>query len=162
MVPLEVRNFGGICVDTTLWPLILWVSPAGRLPDAAPASALEYVLELWRRAPGTKSFMVTDLSLLKEPPPATQRRAAAQFMVLHEELQLRAALGGALVITSAAIRGVITAVFWMWPPPSSLKVFATRTEAILYGLDQLESHGGPLPPGLLELRRSLTNRLAVF
>lgn len=152
-----VRHFGGIRIDTRDWPLILWESPAERVPDAASMQALGWIQELWKTTPlGSKSFMVTDLSRMRDGAPASQRKHAADFMDQNRELQVRASAGGAIVAPSAIARGIITAVFWLKPSPVKSHVVATREEGLLYGIGVLESSGEPLPVNLRLLRVRLT------
>jgi hypothetical protein len=161
MVERLVREFGGIRIDTREWPIIIWESPERRLPDAAPAEALDYLVELMRATPpGVKTFSLTDLSRVKEAPPASQRKYAANHMERTRALQRRVCAGSAIVVTSAIVRGVITAVFWLKPPPVISKMVASREEGLRFGIDLLAAAAPPLPQNLRELRDRL-DRLAV-
>ena len=151
-----IRHFEGITVDATQWPFILWESPPRRVSDGAFADAMTWVGELSESTPpGEKSFMLTDLSRLEEAAPASQRKYAADFMNRHRDLIRRASAGAGIVAKSAVVRGGITAVFWIRPPPVETRVVATREEGILYGLEMLE-RACPLPAHLLALRAKLT------
>lgn len=153
---VTIREFGGIHVDTRDWPIIVWESPESRVPDTASAEALGWVEELWKRTPaGAKSFMLTDLSRMKEAAPASQRKYAADFMERNRALKLRASVGGAIVATSAIVRGLITAVFWLRPSPVETRVVTTRKDGLLLGLGLLEASCPPLPTNLLLLRTKL-------
>ena len=148
-----VRQFEGISIDCTLWPILVWESPARRVSDGATADALGHLEELWRTTPaGVKSFTLTDLSVMKEAAPASQRKYAAEFIKRNQELQLRASVGGAIVATSALVRGVLTAVFWLQRTTLETHLVATRAEGLIYGIDLLASAGSPLPQNLVELR----------
>ena len=152
-----VRHFEGISIDTTQWPLILWDSPPRRVSDRAFADAMTYVGELSRTTPpGERSFMLTDLSRLVEAAPASQRKYAADFMSEHRDLIRRVSAGAGIVAKSAVVRGGITAVFWIRPPPVETRVVATREEGILCGIEMIEKAGTPLPPHLLQLREKLS------
>ena len=141
--------------------MVLWDHPTERVSDTATVNALAYLEELWRRTPaGTKSFMVTDLSRMKLGAPASQRKTAAEFMARNDGLQRLASAGGAIVVASAMVRGVITAVFWIRPPPVPPKIVSSREEGYLYGLDLLAAAAPPLPSHLLAMRERLT-RIAV-
>jgi hypothetical protein len=151
-----VRQFAGIRIDTRNWPLIVWESPPERVPDAASTQALGWVEELWRTTPlGDKSFMLTDLSRMREGAPASQRKYAAEFMERNRDLQVRASAGGVIVAPSAITRGIITAVFWLKPSPVASKVVSTREEGLLYGIGVLESTCAPLPLNLQLMRARL-------
>jgi hypothetical protein len=53
------------------------------------------------------------------------------------------------------VRGVITAVFWIRPPPMPPKIVGSREEGYLVGLDLLAA-ASPLPGHLQEMRQRLT------
>jgi hypothetical protein len=155
MVPQTTRDFGGIRIDTTAWPLIVWNSPRDS-PHEAVMRALEYLVQVWKATPAdTKSFLVCDLSLQGRAPSASERREIASFLALHDKLQRKALLGGALVVSSAIVRGVITAVFWLRPPAVPQKAFGTRAQAVTHAIEQIERHAGVLPRELRELRQRM-------
>lgn len=159
----EVRQFEGIAIDCTQWPLVLWESPWHRVSDQSTVDALAWLEELWRTTPaGAKSFTLTDLSHVEEVAPASQRKYAAEFMDRNRELQRRASVGGAIVATSAAVRGAVTAVFWIRPPALDARVVATREEALAYGIDLLAKSCPPLPAHLRDLRDKLPAGLQSF
>jgi hypothetical protein len=154
----EIRHFEGIAIDTTQWPYILWDSPPRRVSDRAYADAMTWVEELSvATPPGEKSFMVTDLSRLEEAAPASQRKYAADFLNRHRDLIQRVSAGAAIVAKSAVVRGGITAVFWLRPPPVETRVVATREEGIRYGIEMIEKACPPLPPHLVALRAQLAS-----
>jgi hypothetical protein len=153
MIPREVSHFGAIRVDTSRWPLVFWDWPGERVADEVVGRCFDHMSQLWSNTPaGTRSFTVADLSLVKLAAPPTQRRLGAEFAGRNAHLIAKATLGGALVITSSIVRGTVTAVNWLRPPPSPVRVFATRTEAVLFGLDVIERDLGSLPPDLRLLR----------
>jgi hypothetical protein len=153
MTDRGTRRFGAITIDTTRWPVILWESPPHQVADSEAAEALAWLEELWRSTPaGSKSFTLTDLSGLKEAAPARQRKYAADFVKRNRELQLRASVGGAIVATSAFVRGMLTAVFWLQKTDLEARMVATRDEGLLYGIELLSGAGQPLPAELLTLR----------
>ncbi|HLK40663.1 MAG TPA: hypothetical protein VKU41_28115 [Polyangiaceae bacterium] len=151
-----LRDFDGITIDCTAWPVIVWQSPPERVSDRATADALGWLEELWRSTPaGSKSFTLTDLSTMREAAPASQRKYAADFMHRNRELQVRASVGGAIVATSALVRGVLTAVFWLERSTLPMRLVATREEGLVYGIDLLSSACPPVPAHLQELRATL-------
>lgn len=152
-----IRHFEGIMIDATRWPFILWESPPRRVSDRAFADAMTYVEALSKATPpGEKSFMLTDLSRLEEAAPASQRKYAADFLHRNRDLFQRVSAGAGIVAKSAIVRGGITAVFWIRPPPVETRVVATREEGTLYGIAMIEKACGRLPPHLLEMRASLS------
>jgi hypothetical protein len=153
---LIVREFGGIRIDSRQWPLVTFDQPEHKVTDAATMEALDFLTGLMGDVgPREKIFLLVDLSQSKEAAPASQRKAAAQHSARHEELQKRTVVGSGIVITSAVMRGVITAVFWIRPPSIPTKLVASRDEALRYGLDLLEAHLSMLPPNLQQLRNQV-------
>jgi hypothetical protein len=152
----RVRFFEGISIDCTRWPLILWESPSVRVSDESSGAALGWLEELWRTTPaGTKSFTLLDLSRMQEIAPATQRKYAAEFMDRNRNLQRRASVGGAIVATSALVRGAITAVFWLRSPAVETRVVPTREAGLDYGFHRLATSSAALSLRLRDLRAKL-------
>ncbi|MGH7438173.1 MAG: hypothetical protein ACRENE_21015 [Polyangiaceae bacterium] len=147
-----VRRFGGITIDCTQWPVIVWEMPPARVEDRATEEALTWLEEIWRSTPaGVKSFTLTDLSGMKEAAPASQRKYAAEFQKRNRELQVRASVGGAIVATSTLVRGVLTAVFWLQRSALETHVVASREEALAYGVGLLTRAGQVVPAELRHL-----------
>jgi hypothetical protein len=153
MVPRGVSHFGAITVDTSRWPLVFWDWPGEREEDGVVFRCFDHMSQIWSSTPaGTRSFTVVDLSRVKLGAPPTQRRAGAEFASRNASLIAKVTFGGALVITSPPVRGTVTAVNWLRPPPAPVSAFATRAEAVLFGLDVLERETGTLSPDLRLLR----------
>ena len=153
MVERGVSEFGGITIDCTQWPVIVWESPAQRVDDHSTEDALGWLEEIWRSTPaGVKSFTLTDLSAMKEAAPASQRKYAAEFQKRNRELQVRASVGGAIVATSTLVRGVLTAVFWLQKSALEMHVVASREEGLVYGVELLANAGQTVPPQLRHLQ----------
>jgi hypothetical protein len=152
MARLVVCDFGGIRIDSMQWPLVTWSAHGLRTTDAELVEALDHVKELMEEvASGEKIFVLTDLSRSKAAS-ASQRKVGAEFSARSAALQRRTVVGNAFVITSAVVRGVVTAVSWLRSSPVPTKVVATREEGLHFGLDLLEAHLSPLPPHLRALR----------
>jgi hypothetical protein len=162
MVAAIMRDFGGLKVDTTDWPIILMEFPERRLSDKDFHEGLAYVEQLWRECQrmGLKSFHVVDLTLIREIAPASQRKHAAEWIKSTEALVRLASLGGACVTPSSILRGIVTAILWIYRPPNPTEFFATRQQAVLHALAQLEAARVPLPQRLVDLRARLAAQLA--
>jgi hypothetical protein len=153
MIGRGVQRFGGITIDCAQWPIIVWEMPAQRVEDKATEDALACLEQIWRSTPaGVKSFTLTDLSVMNEAAPASQRKYAAEFQKRNRELQVRASVGGAIVATSTLVRGVLTAVFWLQRSALDTHVVASREEALAYGIGLLTSAGQAVPPELRHLQ----------
>jgi hypothetical protein len=155
--PTTIREFGGIRVHRTHWPIIVLEFPEKRIADTEFHDALEYVETLMRECQrsGQKSFQVTDLTRIREIAPASQRRYAGEWVKEMAPLIRVASIGGADVTPSSILRGLITAIHWIQRPPTPTAVFATRSEAYLHAIGELERALGALPPNLGALRKHL-------
>ncbi len=138
-VPQVLCEFGGIQVDTRGWPILLLAFPDKPFSDACLVDALMYIEGLLE--PETKSFQITDASLVRWLPPATQRKYAADWAKRNDLLFRRRSVGGANVITSALVRGVFTAIHWFKAPPTPTVFVATREAAMAHALRALDAAG---------------------
>ncbi|MCH2110585.1 MAG: hypothetical protein MK135_14780, partial [Polyangiaceae bacterium] len=68
----------------------------------------------------------------------THRRILADWNRRHAEELQKYRRGVALVSRSAALRGMLTAVYWLFPPPYPHKMTNTLREAIDWARTQLE------------------------
>jgi hypothetical protein len=150
MVDTGDRDFGGIRVTRGDWPIILIEFPAKRVDDAAFKAMLANNEALMSEAKsrGEKLFFISDLTLMRELTPASQRKATAQWVERTFDLGRAASVGAAHVTPSAVLRGLFTAVFWVKPPPTPAVFVATRGEAIVRAAQVLEAAGQRLPSRL--------------
>ncbi len=163
MNPAEPRadqSFEGIRISAADWPVVLVEFPEKRVADASLHSALGHLESLMRDAASARErlFILTDIGAMREIAPASQRRYTAEWMKRVEPLSRISAVGGATVTPSSILRGILTAVFWIQPPIGTMVTAATRHEAMLKGIQALESKGVRLPPRLVAYRdgRSLS------
>lgn len=158
MVARVVRDFGGIRIETTEWPIILMVMPEHRLQDPDVQSAVMHLEQLMLECQRDKEkcVQVTDASAMTQLPPASQRKITGEWMKKTAQLQRDVSLGGANVTPSSIVRGIVTAVSWIQKPPTPVKYFATRREAMLQAFAWLEEGRVLLPPSLQQLRDKLT------
>mgnify|MGYP001213541454 CR=1 FL=1 len=150
----EDRAFGEIRVATVDWPIVLTEFPEKRVPDATLQSALAYLEWLMTDAKKSseKLFFITDLTAMREITPANQRQFTAEWMKRNTALSRDISVGGATVTPSSILRGIITALFWLQQPPTPSFSTATRHEAMLKGIELLQSHGVLLSPRLVAYR----------
>jgi hypothetical protein len=154
MSPQALRDFNGIQVDESDWPIIVTVFPERRVSDAALHGVLGHLESLMHHAQkrGEKLFFITDLTLMREITPASQRRFTADWLQLTATLQRTASVGAAHVTPSAILRGIITAVFWFQKPPTETVFVATRDEAVRTAIEFYEK-AGLSPPSIRRPRR---------
>jgi hypothetical protein len=154
LVARLVRDFGGIRIETTEWPIILMVMPEHRLQDADVQSAVMHLEQLMLECQRDKEkcVQVTDASAMTQLPPASQRKITGEWLKKTVSLQREVSLGGANVTPSAIIRGIITAIHWFHKPETPVVFVSTRDEAMLQAIRWLEQGRVTLPPRVRELR----------
>jgi hypothetical protein len=74
--------------------------------------------------------------------PATQRQALAEHLKRFGELSERWYGGAALIVPSAWLRGLVTAVTWVSPPRFPYQLFAESLEAESWAKKQLAAKRG--------------------
>jgi hypothetical protein len=160
MVARVVREFGGIRVDTTDWPVFVFELPVFALADSDIVLAFAYIEQIWRECQRNreKCSLITDASRPQALPPASQRKIAGDWAKGTAELQKIVSVGGACVTPSSIIRGIITAILWIYKPETPVAFFATRDEAMLQAIQWLDEAGVKLPPRLRELRAVLKTK----
>jgi hypothetical protein len=154
MADREDRVFGAIQLVSADWPIVWYQFPAGRVPDRELQSCLAHLEALMNEAARgrEKLFFITDISQMRDMPPAHQRHFTAEWLKRTEGLARMASVGSAHVTPSVLLRGILTAVFWISPPNTPSTFVATREEAMLRGIRLLEAEGARLPPRLVSYR----------
>jgi hypothetical protein len=154
-----VREFGGLRVETTEWPIIVMVMPEHHFSDQDVQAALVHLEQVMIecRNDREKCVQVTDASRMHALPPASQRKITGEWIKKTVDLQKAVSLGGVNVTPSAIIRGIITAIHWFHKPETPVAFVATRNEAMLQAMVWLEQARVVLPPRLRELREKLTS-----
>ncbi len=150
MIPHGLREFGELTVQSGDWPIIVTDFPEGHVSDEDLQGMLGHLEELMREAEARREriFFVTDITRMRQHPPASQRKLTAEWMTRTFGLGRIASAGAAHVTPSALLRGLITAVSWVQPPPQPQVCVATRDEAIAHGIETLKAIGALLPPRL--------------
>ncbi|MET0385823.1 MAG: hypothetical protein ABW321_07685 [Polyangiales bacterium] len=92
------------------------------------------------RARGHKLVDILDIRKAATPSP-TQRRLQTDWNREHEQLLRDTLLGFTFVVSSAVMRGVITAVFWIKPLPVPHAVHTELEEAVHWSLDRCRDAG---------------------
>ena len=132
-----------IIADYDHWPLAVWRFDDDNYTDD---EVMRWLTEdvgkaLQRNEPfGVIQDMKETLSTI------SQRSMAAKFVKENRE-PFQNLLAAAYVVDSRAVRGIITAIFWMVPPPYPYKVFAKVGDAIDWVSAQLKK-AGITPPKL--------------
>ena len=69
---------------------------------------------------------------------AKDRRRVSEHITANRERVRRTVRGIAIVTPSAVKRGIITAVFWLSPPPTEHRIFDNVNDAIRWAAGQVE------------------------
>lgn len=136
-------------VDDSGWPLV-----RVRFPQTITDEAWSEYLGVLERFPDRREPYVTLTDGRGAPSPnASQRKLAAELIAREAERTKRWSVANAVVIDSALLRGVITAIEWAAPSPVPMKSFASLEEAAAW-LDARyrERTGAPLPKVASALR----------
>jgi hypothetical protein len=56
-----------------------------------------------------------------------------------------------MIFTNRVVRGALTALHWLFPPPTVTVTFGTRLEAYDWCIERLEETGVPVPQSVREL-----------
>lgn len=109
MMPVD----GSITIQDSLAPLYV-VTFTGKVSDHEFREYLSGLSALLSR-PGSRAFVFD--ARLALPSPASQRRMQAEWMKLNDAETRRNTLGLAFVVSSALVRGALTAILWVQPLP---------------------------------------------
>lgn len=134
-------------IDDTHFPLVFLTCPREITP--------EFMVEFERGfeslfARKSKYVMVCDLCAVAKVPDALMRRRLADVLNRPDfkERQASYQVGSANLIDSAPIRAALTALLWIWHPPSPMATPATRADAIKWSLERLREERVPIPASL--------------
>lgn len=113
-------------VDESRWPLAIFESPGARHPGEIDQDS--FYVELDRLLAKGERFAT--LHDLRGTRPDAKRRRRFTDWASANEATLKARLAAhAVVVDSAFLRGIITAVLWMTAPPCPMRVFDDRGAA---------------------------------
>jgi len=113
-------------LDDKSWPICTMVFQGKPTDENFDSYLEEFGRHLGR--PGKRVYLM-DLSRASATS-SKQRRKQAQFFKDYETLLGDRCLGNAIVTDSAIIRGIITAVNWIYPPPHPHKICKTHEEGL--------------------------------
>lgn len=115
-------------------PLYRWTFPEETTDEELDACLR--ARERWATRAHYHVAWVIDLSHITKAP-AKQRQAFGQHLKRFEEFNVRWNVGSALIVPSAWLRGLVTAVFWISPPKFPNKLFWDPLEAEAWAKKQL-------------------------
>lgn len=129
-------------VDDRFFPLVVNTIPERLRAEDLPRFFARSEEVLRRREP---YVTISDTTATREIPNASVRRALADWNTKVEPLMKQYTLGSAIVITSPLVRGGLTALFWLAPPPYPQEVVATVEQALEVVSRFYGASGRPLP-----------------
>jgi hypothetical protein len=117
-------------------PIYEWTFP----PEASDEELMGFVeaREDWATRAHYPVAWVVELSNLTRAN-AKQRRMFAEHLKRFEGHDMLWNGGSALIVPSAWVRGLVTAVFWISPPKFPHQAFAQRTDALEWAQLQLDA-----------------------
>jgi hypothetical protein len=111
--------------DASDWPIVVCVQEGEFSMEDAEAQISSYEEALARRAP---HVVIIDARRARVIVPATRKRFAQ--WVKGREVDLASYRLGTVTITSSpVVRGVLSAIYWVSPPPYPHTVVASRADA---------------------------------
>lgn len=131
-------------IDDRYFPLVVNIIPERIRAEHLPAFFAKSEAILLRRQP---YVTITDASACRELPNAMVRKELADWSKKFDPLMKRYTAGSAIVITSSLVRGGLTALFWLAPPPYPQQVVATLPEAIDVVRGYYAAAGHTVPEG---------------
>jgi len=123
-------------ISHELMPIYRWTFPKEVTDEEL--SAVFRAREEWAPRVDYPVAWIVDLSNVIYAP-ATQRKAFAEHLKRFEAHGPRWNAGSALIVPSAWLRGLVTAVFWLSPPKFPQKLFSRSLEAEIWAKAQLEA-----------------------
>lgn len=129
-------------VDTSRFPIVV-MTVSGRVTS----SDLEHMMVRYDAllAKGERYFNVVIQEAGADGFDAVQRKLIADWQRAQEARVKKVNVGSAIVLTSAMMRGALTALQWLAPPPTPQRSFSTREEAMEWARASLREAGIELP-----------------
>jgi hypothetical protein len=136
-------------IRADLFPLVLMTARQVLTASDADEVYDQFRAFLRRRS---KFVTVTDVRAVNEMPDALTRKrlgeGSARFMADAKPY----ALGSAIVLESAIVRGALTAIQWISRPEQPSVYFGTLRPAVDWAIQKLEAAGVAITPAILAFR----------
>jgi hypothetical protein len=154
-----IRRRMDVHIDDDLWPLVV-----ATISDGAGADSLEvfarYFDECFAR--GERFALIVDTRDVHHIPDALWRKRLAEWMNEPSFRQKNARLnvGSATILTSAPVRATLTALQWLWKPPSPQHYASDMRDAADWCMEKLRAGEVPIGARLAVFHASLSRRAA--
>ncbi len=134
-------------VDDSHWPIVVTTLPESPQHDdlVALTEAHDRILDR-----GERYATITDLSFLRKPPGARERKISADWTNANSARIARLNVGSAVIVPNAILRGAMTAVNWIRRAPNGEVHVATMRDALEHVRKELEAAGIHIPSGVRE------------
>jgi hypothetical protein len=154
-------DFGQPTIVEAAWPVVVIDCPSAFADDSVETLAKGFERIFTRR----EVFAVAvDTSRVQHVPGARWRKAMAAWM--NDEgfraKQARYNAGSATVLRSAPVRGALTALGWLWKPPTPQAYPADLCDAVDWCIARLAEHGVAPSLSLREYRQQLASRVGAI
>jgi len=147
------REDGGLIFDEAAWPLAYVRYPSNGLDDQGLEVFLGRVLSYLQRR--DRFACLVDCRGMTMAHTANQRRRIAEWLSEPELQRLSPhAIAIAVLFRSALIRGALTAVNWIKPPPAPVKAFGSVAESAPWLRQRFEEETISLTPSMEDLLAS--------
>lgn len=145
-----------IGIYTHAWPLFITVMPPSFDLDELNAYITE-VNELYKRQQRFASLV--DTSQITGVPSASQRKRIADWQISTVDLIRRYNVFTAIVVRSAAVRGGMTAINWLFRPPTEQLIVGTFEEGFPRCVEKLLADGQKVPEAFARMAKSPPRRV---
>ena len=139
------QRASGIEVDATYWPLVIVV--VSEILDAGSVADLIRRVDVLHQRREHFATLV-DTTAVKTLPRASERQALAEWQNRTIEVIRRYNVVTATVIENSLVRGVMTAMNWVFRPPNEQVSVASFREGLSICCDRLRAAGIPLGDAL--------------
>lgn len=147
------REDGGLIFEESAWPLVYVRYPSNGLNDQGLEVFLERVMSYLRRR--DRFACLIDCRGMTIAHTANQRRRIAEWLAETELQRLSPhAIAIAVLFRSALIRGALTAVNWIKPPPAPVKAFGSVADSAPWLRQRFEEESMALSASMEDLLAS--------
>ncbi|AKF11786.1 STAS/SEC14 domain-containing protein [Sandaracinus amylolyticus] len=119
--------------DDSQFPLVVTEWPDGEITDAELEQWIAKCTAGWPRG----RQITLHLGMRATGLTSLQRKRMSEFAKTNERMLAKVIVATAIVADSPVVRGIITAINWLAPPPYAQRVFARRGEAETWLREQL-------------------------
>ena len=146
-------------MDDSCWPLVI-----ATMPQKVSLDSLHTLEQFYERcfARRERFASVTDTTALRSLPDAVWRKRLADWLnapAFRERNRLYN-VGSATILTWAPVRATLTAIQWLWEPPSPQYYASDMRSAVDWCVERLQAEKVPVSFRLADLHASLRKRVA--